>query len=412
LEARIKLLDLFKPLYQNDTRYYIITGGRGGSKSFHVSDFLLKLTYEPGHTILYTRYTMVSAAISIIPEFTQKIDSYGLNHVFDVTQNEIINKLTGSNILFRGIKTGSINNTAALKSIANVTTWVIEEMEDLHDEEVFDTIDLSIRHNTLQNRVIGIMNPTYKTHFAFKRWFKNVPYDFNGEVDGVTYIFTSYLDNIHNLPNSFIEQAERVRKTNVVRYNHLFLGQWLESANGLLWNRDIIERTRITEKPQFVRTIVAIDPAGTKTDLSDETGIVVCAIDAHRRAYVLEDLSGRYSPMEWALVSTQAVERWKGDCIVAEKNMGHDLVEAVIRQVDNKVRVKLVHATKGKYTRAEPIFNLYELGKVYHVGQHPLLELQMCTFNPNEGSSPDRVDALVWALTELMLNTREGFVLM
>jgi PBSX family phage terminase large subunit len=355
---------------------------------------------------------MVSAAISIIPEFTQKIDSYGLNHVFDVTQNEIINKLTGSNILFRGIKTGSINNTAALKSIANVTTWVIEEMEDLHDEEVFDTIDLSIRHNTLQNRVIGIMNPTYKTHFAFKRWFKNVPYDFNGEVDGVTYIFTSYLDNIHNLPNSFIEQAERVRKTNVVRYNHLFLGQWLESANGLLWNRDIIERTRITEKPQFVRTIVAIDPAGTKTDLSDETGIVVCAIDAHRRAYVLEDLSGRYSPMEWALVSTQAVERWKGDCIVAEKNMGHDLVEAVIRQVDNKVRVKLVHATKGKYTRAEPIFNLYELSKVYHVGQHPLLELQMCTFNPNEGSSPDRVDALVWALTELMLNTREGFVLM
>jgi PBSX family phage terminase large subunit len=413
MDAPVRLLDVYKPLYVNGTRYFVITSGRGAGKSFHVSDFLLKLTYEKGHTILYTRYTMVSANISIIPEFTQKIDAYNLHNVFEVTQNEIINKLTGSNILFKGIKTGSTNNTAALKSIANVTTWVCEELEDLHDENVFDTIDLSIRHKDLQNRVIAIMNPSSKTHFAYKRWFSDVPYDFNGVHKDITYIFTDYRDNIGNLPQSFLEQAERVKQTNINRYNHLFLGYWVDSVEGLLWTRALIDRLRIHTKPETLkRIVVAIDPATTANKNSDETGIVVAGIDAIGNGYVLEDVSGKWSPADWGLLAVQKAKAWNADCIVAETNAGGDLVQAVIRNVDNRIRYKGVHATKGKYTRAEPIFNLYELGKVYHVGQHPLLELQMCTFNPNEGSSPDRVDALVWALTELMLNTREGFVLM
>jgi predicted phage terminase large subunit-like protein len=147
---------------------------------------------------------------------------------------------------------------------------------------------------------------------------------------------------------------------------------------------------------------VAIDPAGTKTMASDETGIVVVGKSENGHCYILEDLSGKYTPLEWASLAVQAVKNHNADCIVAEKNMGHDLVETVIRQYDKNTRVKLVTATKGKATRAEPVYSLYEQGKVWHVGHFPQLEQQMVTFNPDANKdSPDRVDALVWGVTEL-----------
>jgi PBSX family phage terminase large subunit len=404
LEARLEILPQYKPLYLSDTRYFFLSSGRGAGKSFSVADWLIKLTYDGEHTILYLRYTMVSAIISIIPEFIHKIDAYGLQSEFVITQNEIINKQTGANILFKGIKVSSGNQTAALKSIANVSTVVFEELEDLQDENVFDTIDLSVRHKTLQNRIVCILNPTFKNHWTYKRFFKipNVNYDFSGVKDGTTYIFTSYLDNVKNLPKSFLEAADKARRNNVIRYNHLFLGEWLEDAEGILWNREIIERQRITKAPELTRIIVSIDPAVSKTMQSDETGIIVLGKSANGHIYILEDLSGKYSPNEWATVAYQAFKRWDADCYVAEKNQGGDMVQTVIRQVDERGRIILVTATKGKALRAEPIYSLYEQGKVWHVGLFPQLESQMATFNPDSNAgSPDRVDALVHGATEL-----------
>jgi PBSX family phage terminase large subunit len=410
MEARLELLPQYKPLYLNDTRYFFLSSGRGAGKSFAVADFLLKLTYDGEHTILYLRYTMVSAMISIIPEFIHKIQAYGLDDVFSITQNEIINKRTGSNILFKGIKTSSGNQTASLKSIANVSTVIFEEMEDLTDENIFDTIDLSVRHKTLQNRIICILNPTYKEHWAYRRFIKNheIPYDYNGVNDGCTYIFTSYLDNKNNLPESFLEQAERVKRTNPIRYSHVFLGHWLDDADGIMWNRGIIERQRIQTKPEQMRVVIAVDPATTKTMQSDETGIIVAG-EANGHGYVLDDLSGKYSPDEWATVVSKAVEQYNAVCIVAEKNQGGDMVESVLRQRDRTTRIKLVTATKGKAVRAEPIYSLYEQGRIWHVGNHPKLEQQMVTFNPDSGSSPDRVDALVWAFTDLIQGKKRQF---
>jgi PBSX family phage terminase large subunit len=413
MEARLEISPIYKPLYLNDTRYFMISSGRGAGKSFSVADWLIKLTYDGPHTVLYLRYTMVSAMISIIPEFIHKIEAYGLESEFVITQNEIINKETGANILFKGIKVSSGNQTAALKSIANVSTVIFEEMEDLHDESVFDTIDLSVRHNDLQNRIVCILNPTYKSHWIYQRFFKrqNLQHNFNGVKDGTTYIFTSYLDNAINLPQSFIQAADRTKATNVLRYNHLFLGEWLDDADGLLWNRALIDRQRMTSKPEMKRIVVAIDPATTKTLASDETGIAVVGKAENGHCYVLEDLSGKYTPNEWAAVATKAVQRWNADAIVAEKNQGGDMVETVIRQLDKSTRVKLVTATKGKAVRAEPVYSLYEQGRVWHVGNFPQLENQMVTFNPDVNKdSPDRVDALVWSITELTERQREFFV--
>jgi len=395
----MNLISNYKPLFNQNpsTRYSLITGGRGSAKSFHVSTALLNLTYEKGHIILFTRWTLVSAYISIIPEFIEKIELLDKFNDFEITQTEITNKLTGSKILFKGIKTSQGTATANLKSIAGVTTFVLDEAEELVDEEIFDRIDLSIRAKNTPNRVIMVMNPSYRSHWIYKRFLGQ------GFQDNTTYIHTTYLDNINNLSQSFIDQAEKTKELNLLRYNHLFLGSWLDDAEGMLWNMALINRIRIAIKPELLRIVVAIDPATTANSDSDETGIIVCANDSDGKGYVLEDLSGKYSPNEWGVVASQAAKNWNADCIVAEKNQGGDMVEAVIRQHDKNTRIKLVTATKGKYVRAEPIYSMYEQGKVFHVGNYPILERQMITFDPERSKSPDRVDALVWGFTDLLL---------
>lgn len=221
----------------SDSRYYIITGGRGSSKSFSANVFLLFLTYERGHTILFTRYTLTSAHISIIPEFIDKINLLGLNSDFYITKDEIINLKTGSKILFKGIKTSSGNQTANLKSLPGVTTWVLDEAEELTDETTFDTIDYSIRSDIKQNRIILILNPTTKEHFIYKRFFEaeGVEGGTNIIKGDTTYIHTTYLDNINNLSDSFLKQIERIKATNPVKYNHVILGGWLDKAEGVVF---------------------------------------------------------------------------------------------------------------------------------------------------------------------------------
>jgi PBSX family phage terminase large subunit len=400
----MQILSNYKDLFRIEplTRYHLVTGGRGSGKSFSISLFLLNLTYESGHVILFTRWTMVSAFISIIPEFIEKIELLNKEEDFEITQNEIVNKLTGSKILFKGIKTSQGTATASLKSISGVTTFLLDEAEELVDETVFDRIDLSIRSKDKPNRVILVMNPSYKSHWIYKRWVAKPKQD-------CTYIHTTYLHNRQNLSKSFLDAAERTKSENLHRYNHLFLGEWLDDAEGMLWNREIINRSRVTVSPKLVRVIVAIDPAASSNMDSDETGIVVCGIDANKNGYLIEDLSGKYTPNQWGSLASQTAERVQADCIVAEKNQGGDMVTAVIRQYNLNTRVKLVTATKGKYVRAEPIYSMYEQGRIYHLGEFPILENQMITFDPDKGKSPDRVDALVWGFTELLGDTDQDY---
>lgn len=154
------------------------------------------------------------------------------------------------------------------------------------------------------------------------------------------------------------------------------------------------------------RIVIGVDPAVSAKEGSDETGIVVAALGADGNAYVLDDLSCRLSPNDWARRVVGAYHDYDADRIVAEVNNGGALVESVLRTVDASVSYKAVHATRGKYARAEPVAALYEQGRVFHVAHFPKLEDQMLNFVPGqpfEGGSPDRLDALVWALTELML---------
>ena len=233
----IELNEKYKPLGLNDTRYFIVTGGRGSSKSFSVAMVAMLMSYETNHRILYSRYTMTSAKDSIIPEFQEKVELTGVTANFHTTANDSVNKKSGSSVLFRGVKTSSGDQTANLKSLTGVTTWIIEEAEDFVDEEKFNTINLSIRSKARQNRVILILNPSYKRHWIYKRFFLDagVNEGFNGVKDNVTYIHTTYLDNLQNLSADFINEAEKLKATNYEEYEHVFLGKWRESYKGVIF---------------------------------------------------------------------------------------------------------------------------------------------------------------------------------
>lgn len=178
----------------------------------------------------------------------------------------------------------------------------------------------------------------------------------------------------------------------------------LDDVPGALWTRTILDEGRVRNVPELVRIVVAIDPAVTAGENSDWTGIVVAGIGADRHGYVLDDLTVQTSPERWARIAVAAYERWKADRIIAESNNGGDMVATTLRTVDPLVPVRLVHAARGKRTRAEPVSALYEQGRVHHVGALPELEDQLCTWVPGD-ESPDRLDALVWALTDLMLGS-------
>jgi phage terminase large subunit len=223
---------------ENETRYFIVTGGRGSGKSFAINTLLTLLTYEAGHKILFTRYTLRAASISIIPEFIEKLELQNIEQDFHITKDEIINKQTGSKILFRGIKTSSGDQTANLKSLQGVTTWVLDEAEELTDETIFDKIDLSIRQKNKDNRVILILNPTTKENFIYQRWFeaRGVKDGSNTVKEDTTYIHTTYLDNIENLSESYIKQIEQMKDRRPNRYKHTILGSWLDKAEGVIFS--------------------------------------------------------------------------------------------------------------------------------------------------------------------------------
>ena len=237
MESNVKIDEKYLK-FDNDSRYFVVTGGRGSGKSFSVNMLLVLLTYEVGHTILFTRYTMASAHISIIPEFIEKLELLGVYEHFNITKDEITNLQTGSKIIFKGLKTSSGDQTANLKSLQGVTTWVLDEAEELVSEDVFDKIDLSIRAKGIDNRVILILNPTTKEHFIYSRFFESrgVEAGSNTVKKDTTYIHTTYLDNKANLSDSYLAQLERIKEHRPAKYKHQILGGWLNKAEGVIFS--------------------------------------------------------------------------------------------------------------------------------------------------------------------------------
>lgn len=281
--------DIYKPLYENKDKFIVlVTGGRGSGKSFSTSTFISRLTFELGrdkdgrkvaHQILYSRYTMVSAGMSIIPEVLDKIEADGTSKFFSKSGQDIVNVMTGSKIMFRGIRTSSGNQTAKLKSIKGLTVFVCDEAEEFVSEDDFEKIVFSIRQQGLKNLVVIIMNPSDSNHFVYRKYIKDTHklVDYDGTQvqisthPNVLHIHTSYLDNIKYLAPNFIEEAKSMKEKDPERYGHIFMGKWSDVAEGAVFKKWGI----VKEFPDYCKKV------GLGMDLGythDPTAIVKCGI--------------------------------------------------------------------------------------------------------------------------------------
>ena len=275
--------------------------------------------------------------------------------------------------------------------------WLDELAKYRYAEDTWSNLDLGLRLGETPQVVITT------TPRPIKILRELVQDDLVEVTRGSTY------DNLPNLARSFADRIiERYEGTRLGRQE--LHAEILDDVVGALWQRSMIDDHRINETPDHLeRIVVGVDPAVTSGEDSDETGIIIAGRIGNR-GYILDDVSGKFTPQEWAIKATQLYYKYNADRIVAEVNQGGDMVEHTLRMVDKNVSYKAVRAARGKMLRAEPIAALYEQGRIHHCGMFSKLEDQLCMYTHEGRESPDRLDALVWSLTDLFLDATDGGV--
>jgi phage terminase large subunit-like protein len=285
--------------------------------------------------------------------------------------------------------------------------WWEEMAANTQLEEAWDQAALGLRLGEYPHAIASTTPRSIKAYRAIRDM------DETELVNGI-----SMFANPHN-PQSFIDTMKKKYDGTRLGRQELY-GELLEDVIGALWTRISIEYTRVTDKddlPDMVILVIAVDPAATSSDSADDTGIVVCGLGTDGCGYVLEDATCHLPPSKWGNRVVDRYEKWDADYVVGEVNNGGEMVEHVIATVNPDVPFKGVHASRGKATRAQPIASLYgdyeddgtpnREGTIRHVGGHPELEDQMCTWVPGDEDSPDNMDALVWGMTEIFLEEQE-----
>ena len=376
----------------------MLFGGAGSSKTwkilYHV--FTRALLLEGSrHICLRQRFEHVKSTLwpsakemcqSAFPGLWDQIDTNKSGGAWTIKVND-------SEILFGGLD----DKERVEKHLgAEYATVYINECSEIQDENAVNLISSRLRQKIDGRHLLFCdMNPPARSHWSYRRYLED-------KVPGRTYFKINPIDVRENLPNSYIARLEALPER--MRQRFLY-GEFTSDIEGALWSWEMIEGTRTGLSGEDGRTVVAIDPATTANKDSDETGLVV-ACQKGNGWKVLEDATLKASPDVWAKVALGLYYKHGADCIVAETNQGGDMIKTIIGQIDPMVRVEEVRATKGKHVRAEPVVALYEQGLIEHAQGLGELEEQMMSWVPNVSPSPDRVDALVWALHNLALNNK------
>lgn len=320
IEVDPKFEDLFASLDGRDPirqRYIIITGGRGSMKSFTTALWACLNTFLPNQRTLYTRYTLSSAEISIIPEFTDKISLLNVEDHFRITKTRIENTSTGSDILFSGIKTSAGNQTAKLKSIPGLNVLIVDEAEEFTSETDFDSIDESIRSKTGDNRVILVMNPPSTEHWIYQRFFRG--HERYEEVDGarvtltthpeVFHIHTTYLENDKNLSASFLHIAASTKESHPAKYAHRYIGAWRDKVEGVIY-----ERWKEGEFDESLPSVYGFDEGFHP----DPAALVQVAVDHRRKLLYVRECFYETRLSTEAVVSAIGQHCKRNDLIIAD----------------------------------------------------------------------------------------------
>lgn len=397
-------------------RFCLLYGGsRSGKTALSVSCILDRALAAEGSRHLIVRKEAASAKRAIVKDTLPKV--WGMKWP-DVPVPKW-NELYGYFSLPNGseIWVGGLNDEAAMERILGneyATIYANEASEIKYSaftllRSRLAQVSTRIDGSELPQRFYVDLNPTTRMHWTYRLWVEGIDPQDDVAIDRTQFGYTviNPYDNRANLTGDFLADLESLPERQKKRF---LRGEYVSDDDNALWRREFIRRSVLKEDGswpvQMRRIVVAIDPATTTNPGSDETGIIAVGIGADGIGYVLEDESGKYRPEEWARRAVSTFHSLNADRIVCEVNQGGDMVESTIRAADPNVPVTQVRATRGKVVRAEPVAALYERGKILHVGMFNDLEDQMCSVTTGfdskvAGWSPDRVDALVWAVTDL-----------
>lgn len=374
--------------------YYIIKRSLHFPRSFHLIG--RKHLSDIRSTILSDTFPKVCRLLN--PELGACWDKY-LNKA-----EYVIKWPNGSQIWFNGF--ADAKRTEKVLG-SEYSTIFLNEVSQFWDYLVIEKVLTRLSQNICFNRIIYDCNPPSRAHWTYKKFMQSKdPKDGLKREFDTGYLYMNPEDNRENLPDDYIDKRlEALSGRQRARFKE---GKYQNEVEGACWSCDLIEKSRADALEEYDEVVVALDPATTLTSTSDECGIIVAGRKGDR-ADVLNDLSAKLTPERWAQRAIDAYYAYKADVIVAEVNNGGDLIAAVIKLIDANVPVKKVHATRGKVVRSEPIVALYEKGRVKHTQIFDDLENQQTGWTPEQKTSPDRMDALVWALTYLLLERKNFF---
>lgn len=388
-------------LMGSDALHILLFGGARSGKTFIIlRQMVLRATKaaKSRHCVLRKHFTDLKKAV-VYDTFPKVMEicfpgvPYHLNMA-----DYFVRFPNGSEIWFGGLDKGDkiLGNEYATIFFNEISEMLYEQIETAYSR-------LAQKCPDIVNKCYYDCNPPGKSHWSYKLFVQGL----NPQDNGVLSTPESYVHmqlnpegNKANLQSGYLNLLENLSLRKKQRF---LFGNWTDDAENALWKRGtMINPFRMQKAPEGLeRIVVAVDPAVTNKENSDATGIVIAGVKKGHY-YVLDDRTIVGSPLEWAATVINAYNEYMADRVVAEVNQGGDMVEATLRNVDRKVSYRGVRASRGKVVRAEPIAALYEKGLVHHVGTFPLLEDEMCSYTGEDNEdSPDRMDALVWALTDL-----------
>lgn len=291
------------------------------------------------------------------------------------------------------------------------STIYFNEATDIQEDTVETLLTRLAENSGLELKAYYDCNPKSRKHWTYTKFFKGQSQDGTpiSDFHDYGYLRMNPQDNISNLNPKYIKMLEGMTLKKRIRFLE---GEFQDDIEGALWNALMIEKAKNKKVKEIKKTVIAIDPAITNNENSDLTGIIACGIDIENEGVVIADYSGKFTPNDWAQRAVNAYRKHEAAYIVVEVNQGGDMVETMIKNIDRKIKVVKVRASKGKFARAEPVAALYERGEVRHCEGLDELESEMCEYVPmNSKKSPDRLDALVWGLTDLMLQPKNKIII-
>ena len=398
-------------LMGGNAKYLLLYGGSRSGKTFIIiRQIILRCLKEGGSRHLCVRLAFNHAKQSLWYDTIPKCLELCFPGVKPIMNKSdwFIEFANGSQIWVGGLD----DKERTEKILGNeYCTIFYNEISQISWSSYATTVTRLAQKTNLVNKIYCDCNPPSKLHWSYKLFVEHKDPISNEAInpDLYAYLRLNPDDNKENLPDDYIESVLGTLSTRMQK--RFRYGEFSDDTEGALWTYDMIDKNRVSIMPQFTKVIVGLDPSGSGKEGSDEAGIIVCGIDARGEGYVFHDRTAVLTPNQWGVEAIKAYYQWSANGIVAEVNQGWDMVEAVIRSIDKKVPVKKVVSRRGKALRADPIVALYEQGKVHHVGILPDLEDEMTTWDARESlKSPGRIDALVHALTDLMLGSEWEFL--